>query len=84
MIRRWLLGLPLLVLGCASFGKFAPGDKQAVHDACVFIDSGNPIIGSICATSEEIISIFSHVKASRAAHPGTVGGSRSVDICEAK
>lgn len=84
MKRIVALGLfSLIVAGCASFGKFSPGTSEAVGEACRELDSGNPVIGTLCLTSQEIISIFSHVKATRKALRAPHGTNRQVDICEA-
>jgi hypothetical protein len=59
------------------------GAKSAIATACTVIDSGNPVIGALCLTAEEIASLFSHVKtarAYRASHVSTAP-SASVDIC---
>jgi len=70
-------------VGCASFGKFSPGASSAVQEACTVLDSGNPEIGTICLTAEEITSIFSHVKATRARMSVSPTETRKVDICDA-
>lgn len=73
-----------LLLGCASFGKFAPGTSEAVKQGCTVLDSGNPEIGTLCLVAEEVTSIFSHVKASRSARTKKAGAAPGapVDVCE--
>lgn len=76
----------LACFACSVPGKFSPEAKSATAATCKFIDSGNPVIGALCLTAEELESTFSHVKrarAARAARAGNVGGPASVDICEA-
>ena len=67
----------LLLTGCM-------GAKSAITEACTVIDSGNPTIGVLCVTAEEIASLFSHVKAARAYRATHMSASPSatVDICE--
>lgn len=76
----------VLAVACVRAGKFDPNVKNDVHDACTWLDSGNPLIGMLCLTAEEIVSVFSHVKASRA-HPRAAaapGQSQPpLDICAA-
>lgn len=73
----------LLVAGCASFGKFSPGASDDVKQACTVLDSGNPVIGVICLTAEEVTSIFSHVRAARASRQKRLGDTKGpVDVCE--
>jgi hypothetical protein len=58
--------------------------KTVVRDVCTVIDSGNPAIGALCLTAEEIASLFGHVRAARAfraSHPGVSPG-HAVDVCE--
>jgi hypothetical protein len=58
--------------------------KAAVQDACAFLDSGNPVIGTICLTVEEAASVVTHAKASRAARMKFGGAHDSViDVCAA-
>jgi len=76
--RLVLLVAPLAFLGCG-----VPA-KTVIADACTVIDSGNPAIGALCLTAEEIASLFGHVRAARAfraAHPEASPG-KPVDICE--
>jgi hypothetical protein len=82
-----VLSVVLGVGACTHAGKFDPKVGPAVHDACTWLDSGNPLLGALCLTAEEVVSIFSHVKASRAHRklnapaPGT--SALPVDICAA-
>jgi len=66
------------VIGCAGMTA-----KSIVTEACTVLDSGNPVIGAICLTAEEIASLFGHVKASRAyraSHPAE-SPNAPVDVC---
>jgi hypothetical protein len=65
-----------VIVGCAAIQK-------GTQDTCTVLDSGNPAIGMLCLTLEEVESLFGHVRATRAllaAHPDA---QRKVDICEA-
>jgi hypothetical protein len=89
LIKTLVVGSALAVFlagiaACASFGKFSPGTSAAVKDACTVLDSGNPAIGALCLTAEEIASLFGHVRAARAyraVHPAA-GRDAKVDVCE--
>jgi hypothetical protein len=78
--RRVTLAAALLFavffIGCASL-------QSGAAAVCQFIDSGNPIIGALCLSTEEAASAVQHTKASRAAMKLDPAGSREVDICSA-
>lgn len=79
-----LVLVAMLCSSCAAFGKFSPGTSQAVSEACTVLDSGNQTIGALCLTAEEVTSIFSHVKTTRAHMKVVPTEVRTVDICEAQ
>jgi hypothetical protein len=72
-----------IIMGLMLFGCGIPA-KTVVSDACREIDSGNPQIGVLCLTAEEIASLFGHVKASRAYRASHAGAApdRKIDICK--
>jgi hypothetical protein len=58
--------------------------QQGTQAACTFLDSGNPVIGAVCATVEEIESVIQHIlatRAMRATHPELA--KKKLDVCEA-
>jgi hypothetical protein len=57
--------------------------KTVVQEACTVLDSGNPAIGALCLTAEEVASLFGHVRAARAfraTHAAAAPGGK-VDVC---
>lgn len=65
----------LSIGGCASL-------QSGAAAVCQIIDSGNPIIGSICLNLPEIESVITHVKASRSVMKSSPE-TKAVDICAA-
>lgn len=58
--------------------------QSGTQAACTFLDSGNPLIGAVCATVEEIESVIQHILATRsmrATHPELA--AKKLDVCEA-
>lgn len=72
------------LIGVILTAACAPA-KSAIATTCTVLDSGNPLIGELCLTAEEIASTIGHVKASRTARAQFTGAARGpVDICEVK
>jgi len=81
-----VLLVSLGIIACTRAGKFDPSVPKGVTAACTSLDSGNPALGVLCLTAEEVTSIFSHVKATRAAmktNPEFAAAHRTGDVCAA-
>lgn len=76
------LVLPIALLAAALVGACA-GLQKGTAETCQFIDSGNPVVGTLCLTIEEIESIFTHVLATRELRSVNPSTPRSRDICDA-
>lgn len=78
------ISMMMIGAACASLLIACAALQQGTQAVCTFLDSGNSIIGAVCATAEEIESVIQHIlatRALRAAHPQLA--AKKMDVCEA-
>jgi hypothetical protein len=83
LITSWAVVVMFFAtLGCASFGKFTEGGKDAAVDAaCILLSGIDPQWGPACVTASELLPLAPRVNAARKNRQTKVAGTVAPDPC---